>query len=278
VDGKEVFRGETSQSLGYVNIPVKPTRGKSVSIELIGSTVNRDAFGQIVEVENQANTATVGGANKAQGNLTIIEAEIFAPAGQPGIEANSWQPLIPVVSTPPLSNATTSSDAPKVSTATSRPAATKPVEARLVAPGTMEKLVAFRVAAGNSYVTAISGGLNTSGKRIGNLQTFVLVDLNGGDLVNGDAVQIKLAPSGSRATYWQESDGSITRVGGNPRAGATFKIKLKAKSAKDAPQSIVLQTASGKFVSVPAGGAVLATTDTENKATILDLVDVAAIQ
>jgi beta-galactosidase/beta-glucuronidase len=77
VDGKEVFRGNTPQSLGYVSIPVKPTWGKSVGIELIGSTVSRDSFGSIVELENQANAATTGGQSTARGNLNIVEVEIY---------------------------------------------------------------------------------------------------------------------------------------------------------------------------------------------------------
>ncbi len=80
VDGKEVFSGKTPQSLGYVTIPVTPTTGKNVGIELIGSTVQRDAFGGIVELQNQANAATVGGGNTAKGNLTIVEAEIYEAA------------------------------------------------------------------------------------------------------------------------------------------------------------------------------------------------------
>ncbi|RYX86365.1 DUF4982 domain-containing protein [bacterium] len=77
VDGQEVFSGKTPQSLGYVTIPVKPTKGKSVGIELIGATVNRDGFGSIVEVENQANAATTGGQNMSKGNLNIVEVEIY---------------------------------------------------------------------------------------------------------------------------------------------------------------------------------------------------------
>ncbi|MDQ3813187.1 MAG: DUF4982 domain-containing protein, partial [Armatimonadota bacterium] len=78
VDGKEVFNGTTPQSLGYVTIPVKPTTGKSVGIELIGSAVSRDAFGNITELENQANAATTGGS-AAKGNLSILEVEIYEP-------------------------------------------------------------------------------------------------------------------------------------------------------------------------------------------------------
>jgi hypothetical protein len=79
VDGKEVWSGNTPQSLGYVTLPLAPTTGKTVGIELIGAPVNRDAFGNIVELENQANAATTGGQNTARGNLNIVEAEIYAP-------------------------------------------------------------------------------------------------------------------------------------------------------------------------------------------------------
>ena len=79
VDGKEVFKGKTPQSLGYVTIPVTPTKGANVGIELSGATVNRDAFGNIVELENQSNAATTGSQNSSRGNLTIVEAEIYSP-------------------------------------------------------------------------------------------------------------------------------------------------------------------------------------------------------
>jgi len=81
VDGKEVFNGSTPQSLGYVTVPVKPTKGSNVGIELAGSTVNRDDFGDIVELQNQANAATTGGQGTAKGSLSIVEIEIYGPAG-----------------------------------------------------------------------------------------------------------------------------------------------------------------------------------------------------
>lgn len=81
VDGKVVFSGSTPQSLGYVTIPVKPTKGQRIGIELNGATVNRDSFGSIVEVENQGNAATTGGESKAKGSLNIVEVEIYAPLG-----------------------------------------------------------------------------------------------------------------------------------------------------------------------------------------------------
>ncbi|BCM93650.1 beta-galactosidase BoGH2A [Abditibacteriota bacterium] len=79
VDGKDVFKGKTEQSLGYITIPVTPTTGKSVRIELVGATGGSDAFGNIVELENGANAATTGGQSTAKGSLDIVEAEIYEP-------------------------------------------------------------------------------------------------------------------------------------------------------------------------------------------------------
>ena len=62
-----------------MTIPVPPTEGKNIGIELIGSAMNRDELGNITELENQENAATTGGQNTARGNLTIVEAGIYAP-------------------------------------------------------------------------------------------------------------------------------------------------------------------------------------------------------
>jgi rhamnogalacturonan acetylesterase len=138
-----------------------------------------------------------------------------------------------------------------------------------------EKNVALRVMANNRYVTSVpQGRLDTSGKQITSRQTFVLVDLNGGEIAEGDDVLIKWAPSGTRPTYLREGEGNVQRSGNKPDAACTFKIKLKEKSNKDAPQSVVLQTASGKFVSVPSAGAAPATTETQDNAATLEIVDV----
>jgi lysophospholipase L1-like esterase len=133
-----------------------------------------------------------------------------------------------------------------------------------------EKSVALRTS-DNRYVTAVArGGLDTSGTAIGGNQTFVLVDLNGGDIADGDAVQIKWAPTGSKPTYWREGESNVSRYGGRPNDASTFKIKLNAFNG---PQSILLQTASGKFVSVPKKGAALATTATQDFAATMEIVN-----
>jgi beta-galactosidase len=75
VDGHEVFSGETPKSLGYVTLPFKPVTGRSVKIELIGNSKDKDEF-KLVEVANQAIADT--GANRLPGGvLAIIEAEFY---------------------------------------------------------------------------------------------------------------------------------------------------------------------------------------------------------
>jgi hypothetical protein len=149
-----------------------------------------------------------------------------------------------------------------------------------------EKTVAFRTVADtpNRYVTVAAGGaINTSSLEIADRQIFVLVDLNGGELADGDTIQIKYAPVGARATYWREGEGVVNRTDARPDAACTFKIKLpektekpdkdKADADKAAPLSIMLQTASSKFVSVYSNGGALATTDNQGKAVVLEVVE-----
>lgn len=44
VDGKQAYSGTTPKSLDYVTLLLKPTQGKSVRIELIGSIEDKDGF------------------------------------------------------------------------------------------------------------------------------------------------------------------------------------------------------------------------------------------
>ena len=73
VDGKEVYRGNTPKTLGYVTLSLKPTNGKTVRIELVGAIDDRDAFG-LVEVAGKKSENAGGGT---KGALEIIEAEIY---------------------------------------------------------------------------------------------------------------------------------------------------------------------------------------------------------
>ncbi|MBC8095953.1 MAG: DUF4982 domain-containing protein [Akkermansiaceae bacterium] len=75
VDGQEVFRGRTPRSLGYVTLPLKPTPGQNIRIELIDAAATQGDF-TTTELENQQNAST-GAEGQGRGTLSIVEAEIY---------------------------------------------------------------------------------------------------------------------------------------------------------------------------------------------------------
>ena len=79
VDSTEVFKGETQKSLGYVNIPVKPVKGKRVTIRLTGSSSEKDAFNQVVEVAptKELDLYKDPQASDSKGQLRIVEVEFY---------------------------------------------------------------------------------------------------------------------------------------------------------------------------------------------------------
>ncbi|MFV0471825.1 MAG: DUF4982 domain-containing protein [Paludibacteraceae bacterium] len=81
VDGKKVWEGETEKSLGYINIPFKPTKGRFVTIRITGATEEKDAFGGIVEVEaksaGELDLFKEPNAAETKGELRIVEAEVY---------------------------------------------------------------------------------------------------------------------------------------------------------------------------------------------------------
>ena len=91
VDNREVFRGDSERSLGYVSSNFPPTEGRSVRVELVGASTEGDAFSDIVEVaepnlsdnndveQNRDNAAEERGQQRAGRNaaLRIVELEIY---------------------------------------------------------------------------------------------------------------------------------------------------------------------------------------------------------
>jgi beta-galactosidase len=75
LDGKEVFRGNTPRSLGYVTLPLAPATGTRLRIELAGSSSSQDNS-HMTEVANQKNAST-GDERLGQGTLKIVEAEFY---------------------------------------------------------------------------------------------------------------------------------------------------------------------------------------------------------
>ncbi len=75
VDGREVFRGTTPRSFGYVTLPLAATSGGRVRISL-ASTGDGASPVQATEVENQKNVDT-GADRVGVTNLSIVEAELY---------------------------------------------------------------------------------------------------------------------------------------------------------------------------------------------------------
>lgn len=78
-DSVPVFFGSTEKSLGYVTIPVKETKAKTITIKLVGNSTEGDAFGQLVELSGAKELDMYGlpGAAQAKGELRIVEAEFY---------------------------------------------------------------------------------------------------------------------------------------------------------------------------------------------------------
>lgn len=117
------------------------------------------------------------------------------------------------------------------------------------------------------YVTMVSGGLlDTSATTINARQLFIIDDANGGELADGDDVQIRTSPGGGvKDTYWQETPEKVSRIGDKKTKEINFKIK-KQKGG------ISIQTFSGKFIAVAPGGGPLNLTDALENATVFQIV------
>ncbi|HWA24178.1 MAG TPA: DUF4982 domain-containing protein [Lacunisphaera sp.] len=79
VDGKEVWRGATARSLGYVTLPLKPVDGRMVKIEVLGGSEAREAFDGITELVDQKN-ATTGEEKVGSGEFGVLEIEFYEAA------------------------------------------------------------------------------------------------------------------------------------------------------------------------------------------------------
>lgn len=81
VDDTKVFEGETPKSLGYIAILIPPTKGRFVTIRLIGQSEDKDAFGGIVEVAAQSagelDLFKDPNASNQKGQLRIVEVEFY---------------------------------------------------------------------------------------------------------------------------------------------------------------------------------------------------------
>ncbi|MEO5910615.1 MAG: DUF4982 domain-containing protein [Pelobium sp.] len=76
VDGKEVYKGLTDRSLGYVTLKCLPTKGKVVTVLLADNSLLDDKP-QMAEMNGKNLDDGNSAAMNAKGSLGIIEAEIY---------------------------------------------------------------------------------------------------------------------------------------------------------------------------------------------------------
>lgn len=79
IDDQKVYEGETDKSLGYISIPITPTKGRFVRIQLIGQSTDNDAFGEIIEITGtkELDLYRDPKAAEAKGQLRIVEVDIY---------------------------------------------------------------------------------------------------------------------------------------------------------------------------------------------------------
>jgi hypothetical protein len=149
--------------------------------------------------------------------------------------------------------------------------ATNPAEPKASSSGGVEKRVAL-VTAEKKYLTASTGGaLDLSGAKVGSKQIFTLIDLNGGELADGDEVKVRYTPNTggvpdpSKASYWHVASGGVKRS----KDGDAFKIKkIETKFA--------FQTVSGKFLTGTAVEGFLTLSDKQDGALLVEIVELEA--
>lgn len=73
-----IWSGNTDKSLGYIHLDVeKPVRANTITIRLKGNTSDKDAFGQIIEVEAKAANTMELEKSSSKHQLRIIEVEFL---------------------------------------------------------------------------------------------------------------------------------------------------------------------------------------------------------
>ena len=78
VDGKEVFKGNTTKNLGYFTASFKTTTGKKIKVELIGQAAITEDNSKEVNGKKLDDGVARNDAN-AKGTFAIIEVEIYGP-------------------------------------------------------------------------------------------------------------------------------------------------------------------------------------------------------
>ncbi|WP_300117011.1 sugar-binding domain-containing protein [Sphingobium sp.] len=80
MDGRTIWTGATERQLGYARLSFPPAHGSVMRITLSAPTRDRDAFGKVVELNNQKAAADTGADEVPPGwRLGIVEADFAGP-------------------------------------------------------------------------------------------------------------------------------------------------------------------------------------------------------
>lgn len=130
-----------------------------------------------------------------------------------------------------------------------------------------ERTVAFRTP-DQKYITASPNlSLDLSGTKVGSKQTFTLIDINGGELSDGDEVKVRYTPgvaegaAPANPSYWQASGDGVKRSG-----------KVSTLKVKKVGENYAFQTLEGKFVAAPKTEGALALVETQDAGLVVELV------
>ena len=128
--------------------------------------------------------------------------------------------------------------------------------------------VAFKLNNGKHLGMVGGGKMDASSAEIGTNQIFQMIDLNGGQLSNGDSVKIIFGQAQTQSQLHEDKENNvINRV---PTRGAKDEeciFKILVVGAK-----VLLQTPSGKFIATSEDGKSLITTDKKDDSSFLTAV------
>jgi len=127
------------------------------------------------------------------------------------------------------------------------------------------KEVAFQTADGKYISAAPNNALDLAGTKVGSRQAFMLLDVNGGELADGDTVRIthtgRVEGGETKVKGWQVSRGELKRG----EKSADFTVKKSG-------EMWTFQMPDGKFVGLTGAG-VLGPVDTAESAVQVQIFD-----
>ncbi len=128
--------------------------------------------------------------------------------------------------------------------------------------------VGFKFKNGNYLGMVPNGGMGANSKEISPKEIFQMVDLNGGQLANGDPIKLLFGEGQTQSQLHEDAEKNLIHripVRGAKDDGCIFKIFVVG-------QNVLLQAPSGKYIGVATDGKSLITTDKKDDSSLLTAV------